>query len=121
MENRFTALRVISIIFKIIAWIALIIGLIGAVGALFLGFTLSGQQSFLGFELGGPLAGIALFVVALVIAIFNFMLFYAVGESIYLFLSIEENTRRSAYLLQQQYTPRQPGYPSASPPPGYGE
>lgn len=115
MESRFTALRVISIVFKIIAWIALIIGLLGAVGGLFAGFTMSGQQGPLGIDLGGPMAGIALFVAALIIAIFNFMFFYAIGESIYLFLSIEENTRRSAYLLQQQYMPRQPTYPTASP------
>ncbi len=111
MESRFTALRVISLVFKIIAWIVLIGGLIGAVGGLFAGFTLGNQPMPLGGQAGGPLAGIALFVTALIIAIFNFMFFYAIGESIYLFLSIEENTRRTAYLLQQQYVPRQPAYP----------
>lgn len=121
MESRFTALRVIGIVFKIIAWIALIVGLLGAIGALFVGFTLSSQEGPLGLQLGGPLTGIALFVVALIIAIFNFMLYYAVGETIYLALSIEENTRRTAYLLQQQYMPRQPTYPSPSPTPDYGD
>lgn len=118
MENRFTALRVIAIFFKILAWIALIFGLIGAVAALLVGFTLSGQQGVLGLDLSGPLAGIAMFVVVLIISLIIFMIYYAIGESIYLFLSLEENTRRTAYLLQQQYTSRQSGYaaPAGSPP-----
>lgn len=107
MESRFTALRVISLVFKIFAWIVLIVGLIGAVGGLFAGFTLGGPSSPLSGMVSGPLTGIALFISALIIAVFNFMFFYAIGESIYLFLSIEENTRRAAYLLQQQYVPRQ--------------
>jgi hypothetical protein len=41
----------------------------------------------------------------------QFLVLYAVGESAYLFLSIEENTRRSAYFVQQLYTSQQPAYP----------
>lgn len=121
MESRFTALRVIGVVFKILAWLALILGLLGAIGALFAGFTLSNQSGLFGFSLGGPLAGIASFIVVLITAIVNFMLFYAVGESVYLFLSIEENTRRTAYFLQQQYTPRQSSYPAAPLPASYEE
>jgi hypothetical protein len=40
---------------------------------------------------------------------------YAIGESVYLFLSIEESTRRTAYLAQQQYTSYQAPYPSTVP------
>jgi ABC-type long-subunit fatty acid transport system fused permease/ATPase subunit len=122
MESRFTALRVIAIFFKILAWIALIFGLIGAVAALLVGFTLSGQQGLLGLDLSGPLAGIAMFVVVLIVSLIIFMIYYAIGESIYLFLSLEENTRRTAYLLQQQYTSRQSGYTApAGPPPDYSD
>jgi hypothetical protein len=121
MESRFTALRVIGVVFKILAWLALILGLLGAIGALFAGFTLSNQPGLLSLSLGGPLAGIAMFIVVLIVAIVNFMLFYAIGESIYLFLSIEENSRRTAYFLQQQYTPRQVSYPAAPAPVSYEE
>ncbi len=116
MDRRFTALRVIGTVFKVLAWISLILGLLGAIGSLIMGFTLSGTQGPLGLDLSGRLAGIALFVVALIIAVFSFLGLYAVGESVYLFLSIEENTRRTAYIVQQQYTSYQANYPSPAPP-----
>jgi hypothetical protein len=111
MERRFTALRIIGTIFKILAWISLLVGILGAVLALVAGFTMSGQPGPLGLELSGPLVAIAMFVVILIAAIFNFLGLYALGESIYLFLAIEENTRRTAYIAQQQYM-SQTAYPS---------
>jgi ABC-type long-subunit fatty acid transport system fused permease/ATPase subunit len=122
MDRRFTALRIIGTVFKVLAWISLISGLLGAIGMLILGFTLTGQEGPLGLNLGGPLAGIALFAASLILAIFGFLILYAVGESVYLFLSIEESTRRTAYILQQQYTTYQGGYPPTSvSPPDYEE
>ncbi|HSJ58849.1 MAG TPA: hypothetical protein VLC95_16810 [Anaerolineae bacterium] len=111
MDRRFTALRVIGTVFKILGWISLILGLLAAVGALIAGLTMGGQEWF-GFNLGGPLAAIAAFIVALIISIFNFLALYAVGDAIYLALAIEENTRRSAYMMQQQYMAYQPPYPA---------
>lgn len=111
MDRRFTALRVIGTVFKILAWITLILGLLTAVGMLILGFTLSGETGLLGLSLGSPLAGVAMFVAFIIMAVFGFLTLYAVGESVYLFLSIEENTRRTAFLAQQQYTSYQAPYP----------
>jgi hypothetical protein len=116
MDKRFTALRVIATILKVLAWIALIFGLLAAIGSLVLGFTLNNQLGISGLDVGGPLAGIALFVAILIIAILQFLFFYAGGEFLYLFLSIEENSRRTAFFLQQQYTFQQGGY--AAPPQG---
>jgi hypothetical protein len=113
MDRRFTALRIIGTVFKVLAWIVLISGLLGAIGMLVLGFTFTGQEGPLGLNLGGPLAGVGLFVASLILASFGFLTLYAVGESVYVFLSIEENTRRTAYIAQQQYTTYQGGYPSA--------
>jgi hypothetical protein len=121
MARQFTALRVVGTIFKVLAWLSLILGLLGAVGALVFGFALTDQLGLPGLDVGGPLAGIAMFVVALVVAIINFLLLYAVGESVYLILCIEENTRRAAYFIQQQYAPPEPEYQSPSPQPGYSE
>jgi len=114
MDRRFTALRVIGTIFKILAWTSLIFGLLAAVAMLIFSFILSGEQGPLGLNLGGPLAGIAMFVVLAISALVGFLTLYAIGESVYVFLSIEENTRRSAYIAQQQYT----SYPASylSPP-----
>ena len=114
MDRRFTSLRVIGTIFKILAWISLILGLISAVGLLILGLTLSGDPGLLGLGLSGPLAGLAMFVALTIIAVFGFLTLYAIGESVYLFLSIEENTRRAAILAQQQYAANQT--PFATPP-----
>ena len=116
MDRRFTSLRVIGTVFKILAWISLILGLLAAIALLILGFTLSGESGLLGImDLNGPLAGVAMFVVFTIIAVFGFLTLYAVGESVYLFLSVEENTRRTAILAQEQYTSYQQPY--ASPPP----
>jgi hypothetical protein len=117
MDRRFTALRVIGTVFKVLAWFSLILGVLGSVGMLVLGFTLGSQEGFLGVSVGGPLAGIAMFVVGLLIAIISFLSLYAIGESIYLLLAMEDSTRRSAYLLQQQYTSSRDGYLHSVPEP----
>jgi hypothetical protein len=120
MEGRFTALRVIGTIFKILAWLALVVGLLAAIALLVGGFLLGDSEGLLGFEMEGPLVGIAGFVVILIVSIIYFLLLYAVGESIYLFLSIEESSRRSAYFVQQLYASQQPVYPPPTTP-DYGD
>jgi hypothetical protein len=117
MARQFTALRVLGTIFKILGWLSLIVGLLTAIATLVFGFALTNQFGVPGIDIGGPLAGIAGFVVAVVVAILYFLLFYAMGEGIYLFLCIEENTRRTAYFIQQQHTPPEPVYA----PPAYDE
>lgn len=116
MEKKFTALRVIGTVFKILAWISLLLGILAAVLALIGGFTMAGQDNILGVSLGGPLAGIAMFIAALIVAIFYFLSLYAVGEAIYLALAMEENTRRTAYIVQQQYMQSSYAPPGTAPP-----
>jgi hypothetical protein len=121
MSRQFTALRGVGTIFKVLAWLSLIIGVLAAVGSLIFGFALTDQLGLPGIDLGGPMAGIAAFVVALVVAILYFLIFYAMGEVVYLFLCIEENTRRTAYFIQQQAAPPEPGYRPPPPPADYEE
>ena len=116
MARQFTALRVMGTILKILGWLVLIVGILAAIGALVFGFALNDRFGIPGIDLGGPLAGIAGFVVSVVVAIINFLILYALGEAVYLFLCIEENTRRSAYFLQQQYAPPEPAYSPPTPP-----
>ena len=113
MGKRFTALRVVAAILKVLGWIALLSGLLGAVLALIASLRL--DLRFAGIDLGGPLAGIIAFIVILLVALMQFLVFYALGESIYVFLSIEESARRSAYFSQQLFTASQSTY--SVPPP----
>jgi hypothetical protein len=121
MEKKFTALRVIGTIFKILAWILLLLGILGAILALVAGFTVGGRDDLLGLGLGlgGPVAAIAAFIATLIVSIFYFLSLYSLGEAIYLGLAIEENTRRTAYIVQQQYM--QSGYAPTQARPPYNE
>ena len=114
MDGRFTALRIVGTVFKVLAWVWLVLGLLAAVAVLAGGFFLGSQLDAVSFDVGGPLAGLAMFIVAVIVSIIYFLLLYAAGEFVFLVLSIEENTRRSAYIAQQQYLASQPAY--ASPP-----
>jgi len=119
MGKRFTALRVIATIFKVLGWIALLLGLLGAILILVASLTLNFEAA--GIDFGGPLAGAVAFVVILLLAVVQFLILYAVGESIYAVLSIEESTRRSAYFSQQIYTISQSQSGYVPPPPEHEE
>lgn len=107
MEQKFTSLRVIAVIFKVLAWITLILGLLGAI-ALFAMGTRPGL--FRGAPLprvamGGGLIGA---ITVAVVAVIYFLFLYAAGDGIYLFLAIEENTRATARYLAQGRGPTPP-------------
>lgn len=120
MEKRFRALRVVGTIYKVIAWIVLILGILIALGTFGVsvlsginaGGGLGGRQGILpGLAVGGVgglLGGIGILVVTL----FYFLLLYSVGDLIYLALAVEENTRETVMLLRDL----RPG-PSAAPAP----
>lgn len=80
MENRFALLKNFGIIFKVVAWAALIIGLVGAVGVLVGG--------------GTPEAPRGVSLVILLVSLLYFLIFYTVGELIRVLLVIEEQTRK---------------------------
>ena len=80
MDRRFMALRVTATIFKVLAWLVLILGLLGAVSVLVAGLLFRSQPALLGLDISGPLAGISAFVVVLILSILNFLLLYAGGE-----------------------------------------
>jgi hypothetical protein len=106
LERRFTALRVIGTLFKVLAWITLIVGILAAVGILVVSLAGTGAWgSWLpGWDLGpgSMLVAVISGVVVLIVFLVYFLLLYAVGDTIYLFLAIEDSTRHTAYLLTQQ-------------------
>lgn len=106
MEKRFKVLRIVATLYKIFAWIALAVGVLSALGVIVIGLIrgplirhmAQGAVPAVGRIIGEIVGGMGI----LLIAAFYFLILYAVAEGIYLLLSIEENTRRTAYLLSQE-------------------
>lgn len=108
MDKRFRALRVVAVIWKVLAWIILIVGVLSALFVVVIGAiqgrfgqpsavlaAVPGVSSVTGL-LTGVVAGVALLLGALV----QFVLTYAAGEVIDLGLALEQNTRETAYYLR---------------------
>ena len=108
MEKRFKVLRFVATLYKIFAWIALAVGIVGMLGAIVTGIVRGPiisqmARGSVGAAIGGIIGGIVGGVGILLIAALYFLLLYAVAEGIYLLLSIEESTRQTAYLLSHQH------------------
>ncbi|MFP4394148.1 MAG: hypothetical protein ACLFTI_02705 [Anaerolineales bacterium] len=127
IEKRHKLLRMISTVFKVVAWIILIFGLLASTGVLVLGLTgglFEGPMGPIGPRLVAPiLLGLPAFLIGLLITLLNFCTWYAAGALISLFIAIEENTRATAHWLESQpqaATPTPPTYDPAvlqTPPP----
>ena len=128
IEKRYRLLRVISTIFKIIAWIVLVLGLLASAGALVFSLTGglfgAGDMGAIGPRIAAPMMlGVPAFLIGLLVTLLNFCTWYAAGAIISLFIAIEENTRATAKWLESQpqaTTPTPPTYDPAvlqTPPP----
>lgn len=80
--NGFPVLSFVSQLLKVLGWIVVVVGLIGAISGLAMG------QSFFGGRLASALPGLSAAVTGLVVV--------AVGESIGVLFAIEANTRAAA-------------------------
>jgi hypothetical protein len=107
VEKKFKILRIVAFLWKILAWVILVISLLGACGSLILGFVVSDQlartSSGLGIGVGvvgGPLGALVTAVVVTLIGIFYFVSLDAVAEMIAVMLALEENTRATAEQLK---------------------
>lgn len=104
MEKRFRALRVVGTLYKVLGVIVLAIGIIGGtiacVGGIAGGAALRDMGSQFGMEMPMRGAGILTAVLAAGASVLGSAIggltLFAVGEAIYLFLAIEENTRAAA-------------------------
>lgn len=112
MHKRFRTLRLVSTIYRVIAWIGFILGFLlavvlvifsaiqgqaGAPSPLVAGYPIASQLTGL---VPGIIAGVAILVGALI----QFVAFYAVSEMIQVSLAIEENTRETARFLRGEGT-----------------
>jgi hypothetical protein len=111
METKYRALRTIATIFKVLGWVVLILGILGACGssamAVFGGSTVWGMA---GAGRGGSdvslvyslVIAVVIFIVAIVTVGLYALALIAASEGIQVFLDIEANTRDMAKGLAQR-------------------
>jgi hypothetical protein len=109
MSRKFGILRFIGNVYKVIGVILAIIAILAALGvcltSLLSQAALSDLTQILGTPnlgflgpIGGIIAGLAILIGIGIAAISQ----YAIGEAIFLFIAVEENTRATAAFLQRQ-------------------
>ena len=113
MTRRFKGLRVVSVVFKILAAIAALVAVTGLLlavaGPTLLGGVWPGMRAHPGMAPGivpglmvAPiLIGVSMFFGGVIYALF----LYAGGEGIDLLIALEENTRRTAIALRRMAAP----------------
>lgn len=108
MEKRFGVLRFIGTVFKILGVIVAVLTIIGAVAMCVISVAgtafLQTMQEGMGMIVNGAVAGIIAAVFALLAGAINAMWLYGLGEGIFLALAVEENTRKTSFLMQQYST-----------------
>ena len=118
VPKRFGVLRLVGTLLKVIAWIVLIVSILGAIGLVLM--ENSGLQLPIAnvYDTGalGQTGGIFVGLGVLIVGLIYFLILYASGESLHLQLAVEENTRLTAALLlrmhqetQQEPAPRNYG------------
>jgi len=105
VEKKYKILRIVAFVWKIVAWVILVISVLGGCASLVMtlmaGNQLSRQTSALGLGmLGGTVGGITIAVVAILVGLFYFISLYAVAEMIDVALALEENTRATSEQLK---------------------
>jgi len=108
MDKKYRALRIIATLWKVLAWILLIVGILSSLGILLVGilggggfvFRYLGQDPDLVHGAMSTVSGIVAFIGGLIATMVYFLILYAIGELIDLLLAIEENTRQTAKAIQ---------------------
>jgi len=111
VPKRFPAVRFFGTFMQVVAWIMLVVSILGAIGLALIGSaSLLGNFAVESMPLVGGLAsgaigasGIAGGLGLVIAGLFNFLVFYVVGQMIHLQLAVEENTRLTAALLLRMH------------------
>lgn len=124
VPKRFDVLRFMGALFKVFAWITLILSILSAIAIVLLP-QIGGLNEMLGPYAGlAAAAGAGAIVTGLLVllgGLLNFVMLYALGEIILLQIAVEENTRLTAALLlkmHQDTLPESTASAAAYPPPG---
>ncbi|HSN94977.1 MAG TPA: zinc ribbon domain-containing protein [Anaerolineaceae bacterium] len=96
-KKRYGVLRTVSGILDVLAWISLIAGILGGLLGGFLGFGSMMRDNFGGGVFGGLLGLLG----GAILGVIWFVLFKYSAELIHLAIDLEENTRRTADLLDK--------------------
>lgn len=124
VPKRFGVLRFLAALLRVLAWVVLILTILGAIVVGINGFTSLLQTEslvnipYLGALLNLAGAGVGAIVTAILFALgglLYFVILYAAAESLSLNLAVEENTRLTAALLLRMHQESQPDTRS-----GYG-
>jgi len=110
--KKFRALRLVALIWRVIAWIVLVLGIIGALLAIVLGAIVGrvGDPSPLLSQVPGvsnvvdPISGVVAGAAVLVVSLLQFLLIYAGSDVVHLALDLEQNTRETAFYLRGEST-----------------
>ncbi len=112
VPKRFAVVRFFGVFMKIVAWIVLVLSILGAVGVVLLGQSSSmaniaaNSAPFLTDLMGygaGASMGVLGALAMIVGGIINFLLLYLIGETFHMALAMEENTRLTAALLLRMH------------------
>jgi hypothetical protein len=97
MDRKFTALRIVSVIIKVFAWITAALTVLGFLGFLVMGATMGTMMRntpYGGYgQLGGGMFGVIMAFSILLYGGFMFVGLLAWSDMIMVLLAIEENTR----------------------------
>ncbi len=105
VEERYTALRTIATVLKVLAWVLAVVCSLVFLGAIIYAAIQTEAQALL------------VAVMSVFYSVFGFIYLYAGAEAILVILDIEENTRRSGVFLAQlaqQAPPLPPSPPDAA-------
>lgn len=111
VPKRFGVLRLVGTLLKVIAWIVLIVAILGAIGLVLMensGLQMPAVTDLYGAGTLGQTGGIAVGLGVLILGLIYFLILYASGESLHLQLAVEENTRLTAALLLRMHQETQP-------------
>jgi hypothetical protein len=106
VEKRFGALRFVSGLFKVLAWIFLILGILASIGG-GIAYMITGA-----FDTTKLLVAIGIIIGGVIASLIWFVLLKATSDLFIIFVAVEYNTRETAYLMRGE---QQPG--TMAPPP----
>jgi len=92
--QRYPFLRFATTVLRVVGWIVLIGGVIGSIvlGIIIGNTPTSGAAT----GLGGPIVGVFVAIVGVIVSFLAWLLLLATKELYYLFIQVEENTRTTA-------------------------